>query len=132
MTQAASEDDRPAAGIARGGDLIGDGADQRRAKQIVRPVLHCQHRDEPLLLAGDGRFFHHFNSCSGAFASIKDPVGSGNRAVFPGLQPVALTSTLSSCASNSQPTAVTRSSPNWPNRDEGRSYSKTARPALFS
>jgi hypothetical protein len=48
-----------------------------------------------------------------------------------GLQPAVLTRTLSSFASNSRPTAVTRSSPNWPNSDEGRSYSKTARLVLI-
>src|ERR1700751_3946345 len=40
--------------------------------------------------------------------------------------------TRSRVASSSRATAVTRSSPNWPNNEEGRSYSKIAWPASFS
>src|SRR5215831_7317841 len=69
MAQSAAQNDCSAAGIAGRGDLVGDRAEQGRAQQIVRPVLHCQDRDRSFLLADDGGFFHRCHSCFEVIAS---------------------------------------------------------------
>src|SRR6516162_9024253 len=110
MAQPTVQDDGPAAGLLGPRDRVRNRADQGGPEQVVRPILHRKDRDQSPFLAPDYDILHN----------------------HPPLQPTALTSTRSRLASSSCATAVTRSSPNCPKSEEGRSYSKIARPTSFS
>src|SRR6516162_85169 len=58
MAQPAAQNDCPAAGLLCGSDFRRNGPDQRWPQQIVRPVLHREHRDRSSFLAPNDDILH--------------------------------------------------------------------------